>query len=69
MCLQGFFYNQYPAPNVTNFDQRGTNTGANKDQQLWYHVVGTPQDEDVFVLALPEEPTWSIGAGFTYERK
>nr|QOL01125.1 putative extracellular protein CSOL_049 [Pseudococcomyxa simplex] len=62
---KGFFYNQYPAPNITNFDARGTNTGANNDQQLWYHVVGTSQDEDIFVLAIPEEPTYSIGASFT----
>ena len=66
---QGFFYNQYPAPNITGFGERGQNTGANTDQQLWYHEVGTSQDQDMFVLALPEEPTWSISASFTYDRE
>jgi hypothetical protein len=31
--------------------------------------VGTSQDEDIFVLALPEEPTWSIGAGYTDDKQ
>ncbi|BDA42018.1 Prolyl endopeptidase [Coccomyxa sp. Obi] len=65
---KGFFYNQYPAPNITDFNARGTNTGANENQQLWYHVVGTSQDQDIFVLAIPEEPTYSIAAGFTNQK-
>ncbi|CAL5219022.1 g780 [Coccomyxa viridis] len=65
---KGFFYNQYPAPNITRFGERGQNTGANTDQQLWYHEVGTSQDLDIFVLALPEQPTYSISASFTYAR-
>lgn len=69
LLAQGFFYNQYPAPNITGFGERGQNTGANTDQQLWYHEVGTAQDQDVFVLALPEQPTWSISASFTYARE
>ena len=68
-CAQGFFYNQYPAPNNTNFNQLGTNTGANANQQLWYHAVGTPQDDDIFVLALPEQPLWSMAAGYTADKK
>ena len=67
--VQGFFYNQYPAPNITDFDQRGTDTESNKNQELWYHVVGTSQDEDIFVLAIPEEPTYSIAAGYTTEKE
>lgn len=67
--LQGFFYNQYPAPNITAFDKRGTDTEVNKNQELWYHVVGTSQDQDIFVLAIPEEPTYSIAAGFTNQKE
>ena len=63
--MQGFFYNRYtPIGNAT-----GQSTGANKDQQLWYHVVGTPQAQDTFVLALPDQPDWSIGAGVTDDEK
>ena len=60
-CAQGFFYNRYmPVGNAT-----GQATGANKNQQLWYHTVGTPQSADTFVLALPDQPEWSLGAGVT----
>ena len=31
-------------------------------QQLWYHVVGTPQSSDALVLSVPEHPDWSLGA-------
>ena len=30
-------------------------------QQLMYHVLGTPQSEDVTVLADPDHPTWMFG--------
>ena len=37
------------------------------DQQLWYHVVGTPQDADKWVYAVPEHPEWFIGAEVTHD--
>ncbi|KAK9846596.1 hypothetical protein WJX81_007362 [Elliptochloris bilobata] len=58
---KGFFYNRYEQPAEAK-GGLGTETGANKDQQLWYHVVGTPQAKDKFVYALPEAPDWMIGA-------
>jgi hypothetical protein len=62
---QGFFYNRYtPDGNAT-----GQATGANKNQQLWYHLVGAPQSADVFVLALPDQPDWSLGAGVTDDQQ
>lgn len=30
-------------------------------QQLMYHVLGTPQSQDVTVLADPDHPTWMFG--------
>lgn len=33
--------------------------------QLWYHVVGTPQAQDKFVFAMPDEPEWMCGAEVT----
>lgn len=62
---QGFFYNRYtPEGNAT-----GQSTGANTNQQLWYHLVGTPQSADTYVLALPDQPDWSLGAGATDDEK
>lgn len=44
---QGFFYQRYPP--VAHAD-RGTETDANKDAELYYHRLGTPQSEDVCVV-------------------
>jgi prolyl oligopeptidase len=43
---KGFFYNQYPKPSTNNL---GTEVDANKSPMLFYHKIGTPQEEDVFV--------------------
>ena len=61
--MQGFFYNRYKPPSKNT--KLGTETDTNVDQQLWYHVIGTPQKEDTFVYAEPEHPTWFIGAEVT----
>ena len=34
-------------------------------RQLWYHVISTPQEQDRFIYAIPEEPEWMIGAEVT----
>ncbi|KAG7208806.1 hypothetical protein KM043_014999 [Ampulex compressa] len=56
---KGIFYGQYR-------DQKGktdgSETAGNRNQKLCYHLVGTPQSEDVIVVEFPEEPLWRIGA-------
>ncbi|OAD58944.1 Prolyl endopeptidase [Eufriesea mexicana] len=56
---RGIFYGCYP-------DQKGKTDGSetegNRNQKLCYHVVNTPQSEDVIVVEFPEEPLWRIGA-------
>ncbi len=61
--VQGFFYNRYKPPSKSA--KLGTETDTNVDQQLWYHVVGTPQADDKFVYAVPEHPDWFISAEVT----
>ena len=61
---KGFFYNRY-APPPGGSAELGTETAANTDQQLWYHLVGTPQRQDKWVYAVPDHPDWFIGAEVT----
>ncbi|MBB5204791.1 prolyl oligopeptidase [Inhella inkyongensis] len=52
---KGFFYSRYDAP------KEGEKlTGANVFQKLYYHRLGTPQDEDQLVLHNPQEKQWGF---------
>lgn len=49
---KGFFYSRYPEP-----QQAGNQVfSALANQAIYYHRLGTPQSEDVFVFATPEHP-------------
>ena len=58
----GFFYLRYEPPATSD---AGTETGANLGQQLAYHLLGTPQSDDVTVWADPQHPTWMFGTEVT----
>lgn len=45
---KGLFYQTYPSSSITD---KGTETDANKDAQLWYHRIGSPQSDDVLVIS------------------
>ncbi len=54
---KGFFYSRYPAPPA------GQAAGTFDDlanQKLYYHRVGTPQDQDTLVFETPEQPQWGF---------
>lgn len=56
---KGFFYSRYPA--VDGVSDLGTEVNANENHQVWFHRVGTPQADDVFVFATPENPKYFVG--------
>lgn len=47
---KGFFYSRYDPPPGTG-GESGTSNAADSVQQLWYHVVGTPQSQDARVFS------------------
>ncbi|KAH7636515.1 prolyl oligopeptidase-like protein [Dermatophagoides farinae] len=49
---QGFFYSRYP--NESRID--GTETAANKFNKLYYHRIGTAQQDDILVYETPDQP-------------
>ncbi|KEF34939.1 prolyl endopeptidase [Deinococcus sp. RL] len=58
----GFYYSAYDAPG-----EGGVLTGANKNQRLMFHRVGTPQAADTLVLARPDEPDWGFRPQVTHD--
>lgn len=56
---EGFFYSRYPAPDPADA------YGASRNQQLFYHRLGTPQDQDQLIYATPDRPTLSHQAQVT----
>ncbi|HEX9703857.1 MAG TPA: prolyl oligopeptidase family serine peptidase [Gemmatimonadales bacterium] len=51
----GFFYSRYPEP--AGGDPL---LAVNRDMKLFYHRVGTPQEQDRLILELPDQPDWGI---------
>lgn len=57
---RGFFYSRYPAPAPGE-----ALSGTNRFMKLYYHRLGTPQEEDRLVYERPDQPDWGFGAGVT----
>ena len=56
----GFYYSRYDEP------QAGAALQAvNKNQKLFFHAVGTPQDGDRLVYERPDHPDWGFSADVT----
>jgi prolyl oligopeptidase len=56
---KGYFYNRFKAPVVTD---AGTETESNKNAKLYYHILNTPQDSDVEIFSIPDNPNHMPGA-------
>lgn len=66
----GFFYARFPNPKGYEkgddmekwSTKQGTETEANINHQIWFHKLGSTQEDDVFIFAYPKEPTFYVGA-------
>jgi prolyl oligopeptidase len=56
----GFYYSRYDKP-----DEKDRLTKLNKFQKLYFHRIGTPQDDDTLVYHRPDQPDWGFGGGVT----
>ncbi len=56
----GFYYQRYDAPKSGE-----ALTGVNKFQKVYFHKLGTPQDQDVLVFERKDQPDWGFGAKVT----
>ena len=56
----GFFYSRYDAP-----AEGAEYSGANLNQKLCYHRLGTPQADDKVIYERPDQPEWGFGGHVT----
>jgi prolyl oligopeptidase len=52
---EGFYYGRFPQPTPEEFL-----TAPNRNMKLYYHKLGTSQDEDVLVYERPDQPDWGL---------
>eukprot|EP00920_Eleutheroschizon_duboscqi_P019862 GHVT01047617.1.p1 GENE.GHVT01047617.1~~GHVT01047617.1.p1 ORF type:complete len:778 (+),score=64.98 GHVT01047617.1:167-2500(+) len=64
---KGVYYNRYDIGD--NEKQDGTEVRANDNQQLYYHVLGTKQEEDILIAQFPDHPKWMFGVEVTTDGK
>jgi prolyl oligopeptidase len=64
---KGFFYSRYPAQKE-DLD-RGTETTSLANHSLYYHYIGTKQDQDVLIYNMPDQPKWNVGGEVTNDGK
>ncbi len=53
---EGFFYNRYASPEGVNEADAGTENNANLNQKVYYHRMGTEQDQDQLIYETLNDP-------------
>ena len=51
----GFYYQKYPEPKEVALSE------INRSPKLYFHKIGTSQEEDLLVYERPDKPNWSWG--------
>lgn len=59
---RGFFYCRYPAPQEGERYQ-----SLNLNQKVYYHRVGTSQEQDILAYARPDHPDWGFGIEVSHD--
>ena len=62
---KGFFYSRYDEPTNAATNLRS----VNYFQKLYYHVVGTPQSQDILVYHRPDQKEWGFGGEVSEDGK
>uniref|UniRef100_A0A5B6ZJQ1 Prolyl endopeptidase n=1 Tax=Davidia involucrata TaxID=16924 RepID=A0A5B6ZJQ1_DAVIN len=59
---KGFFYSRYPSPKEGEKLDAGTETNTNLNHELYYHLLGTDQSEDILCWRDPDHPKYTVAA-------
>lgn len=57
---EGFYYSRFPEPADGELL-----TAPNRDMKLYYHKLGTSQDEDILIYERPDQPDWGLYGSVT----
>lgn len=60
----GFYYSRYPAP-----DEKNKLTTQNQYHKIYYHKIGTPQNEDVLIYEDNDHPLRILEANLTEDQR
>jgi prolyl oligopeptidase len=60
----GFFYSRFPKPDESNVLK-----GMNENCKIYYHKIGTIQEEDKLIYEDTKHPQWTFYAGVTDDKK
>ena len=60
----GFYYSRYPEP-----DEKNKLTTKNQNHKVYFHRIGTSQQQDELVFEDPEHPLRTVGAGVTEDER
>ncbi|KAJ1693682.1 hypothetical protein LUZ63_010380 [Rhynchospora breviuscula] len=66
---KGFFYGRYPAPKEGAELDAGTETNINLNHELYYHLLGTDQSDDILCWKDPEHPKYIFSTSVTDDGK
>jgi prolyl oligopeptidase len=61
---EGFYYSAYDKP-----DEKSKLSKKNEFQKVYYHKLGTPQEQDVIIYQDKEHPLRYLGAGLTDDER
>lgn len=61
---EGFFYSRYPEP-----DEKAKLSGKNEFHSIYYHKVGTKQEQDVLIFVDKEHPLRNVYASITEDNR
>ncbi len=59
----GFYYSRYPEPK-----EGDALKGVNENSMVYYHAIGTPQENDLLVYQDPMHPLWGFGVSLTEDQ-
>ena len=60
----GFYYSRYPEA-----DEKNRMTNQNQNHKLYYHKLGTAQNQDVLIYEDKEHPLRNVGGGITEDQR